>query len=139
MNIIVNEWYIFAALGRLIGLGDSPSGLNEFAGYDRDSENDIRELVRTKVVPNVELFNPESKLALQWTLRYYLTTRTLDWSDIFLSNYMPISVPTYDPLRFFELLYEEVYGSSDFKLSDVEGFVESNDPSVTKRVVGKYH
>ncbi len=124
----INPYFLLVPLEPITGLADDDDSVAQYCGVDIEDEEQALRIIRDVIVPHTAALPGRIRSAIQSAYRYFLTDTTFQWNRVLDSVLPPFEAPEV-PRRFFELLYEACFGTSDYELADLDKYVVSNDPN----------
>jgi hypothetical protein len=94
-----------------------------------DDERGIRQVIRSRIVREFTSLDDETQLACKNSLRYFLTTGNAPFDNILADQQEWAIESSTDPKQFFIWVWQELFPSEDYRLTDTASWTERNDAS----------
>jgi len=122
----VNPYFLHELLAPLAGLADDDHAVETYRELNPNDANQVRGVIRRDLVPHFHALDERAKKRARLALSYYLSKNSADFTRVFESSLPPFDPPD-DARMFFVWLWEELFPSESFELSDLEAFREVPD------------
>lgn len=105
--------------------GEIPDWWSQLQYIDPNDEHEVKEVIRRYIVPQINNMDENLRKRCELSLRYFLTTRSAPFEDLFEALLPPFDPPE-NPIKFFEWLWEVWYPGEDYHLESPECYIEDN-------------
>jgi hypothetical protein len=131
----VNLSFIDVLFDPVAGLADDDEAMRRYRSLDPDDEAAIRAVMRELLVPYVSTWTEPARAMARLGLAYGLSFRRDVLADRFYSMLPPFGLPD-PPDRFFEWLWDELFGPDSWRLSDPDRYRVVWDSAATHARLG---
>lgn len=122
----VNPYFLRELLTPLTGLADDDLAVESFRDLAPNDTEGVCAVIRRFLVPHYERLSPTARDKAKLALGYYLSKPRTDFSRVFNSCLLPFPPPD-DARLFFLWLWQELFPSESYELSNSETFREVPD------------
>jgi hypothetical protein len=116
----VNIDVVFAILAPWLGRADDDPCLPGYYALDLSDEGVVRSLIRSDIIPEFDKWNETDKVYAEDSLRYMFNFKRDKFQRLFDSGLPPFEPP--DIIRFFEIIFEELFPGKSIAVDRKEKF-----------------
>lgn len=124
MKVPVSIYIVAKAISPLCSPSDDVC--MELSDADVNNEEEVRAIIREKVVPHFQSYTEDSQRKIKDSLKYFICTNNPSIDRLFPAFHLPFEPPE-SAQSFFSIVWEEFFGSTLKCSVDPDQYEEKND------------
>jgi hypothetical protein len=129
----VNPYFLHTLLEPLTGLADDDMAVQAYAKLDPNDELQMRAIIRETIVPHALSISRNAMKRVKLAYKFYLSKPDANFERVFYSTLPPFDAPN-DPRQFFVWIWDECFVGEDFRLTNLEEYIENPDVNEPLRI-----
>lgn len=122
----VNPYFLHTLLEPLTGLADDDKAVAKYSSIDPNDSEQVRQVIRDLIVPHAKSLSAPVRERVKLAFRFYLSKDNSNFARVYNSNLPPFD-PPHEPRKFFVWVWEECFPGADFRLANLDEYVENAD------------